>query len=55
MPLVRQWHREVVDTPSLETFQVRLDGGLSTDGVVGTPICCRGLDQMAFKGPVQLR
>jgi len=52
MPLVRQWHREVVDTPSLETFQVRLDGALST---VGTPICCRGLDQMAFKGPVQLR
>ncbi|KFM03005.1 hypothetical protein AS27_15505, partial [Aptenodytes forsteri] len=30
--VVKQWHRlprEVVDAPSLETFQVRLDGALS--------------------------
>ena len=30
---VRHWHRlpgEMVDTPSLETLQVRLDGALST-------------------------
>ncbi|KFQ80867.1 hypothetical protein N335_00784, partial [Phaethon lepturus] len=32
MRVVRPWHRlprEVVDAPSLETFQVRLDGALS--------------------------
>jgi len=33
MKVVRHWHRlpkEVVDAPSLETLQVRLDGALST-------------------------
>jgi len=32
MSVVRHWHKlskEVVEAPSLETFQVRLDGGLS--------------------------
>jgi len=32
MRVVRHWHRlprEVVDTPSLETFRARLDGALS--------------------------
>jgi len=32
MRVVRPWHRlprEVVDAPSLETFQARLDGALS--------------------------
>ncbi|KFQ77368.1 hypothetical protein N335_01481, partial [Phaethon lepturus] len=32
MRVVKPWHRlprEVVDAPSLETFQVRLDGALS--------------------------
>ncbi|KFQ76359.1 hypothetical protein N335_11258, partial [Phaethon lepturus] len=32
MRVVKHWHRfpkEVVDAPSLETFQVRLDGALS--------------------------
>ncbi|KFW61814.1 hypothetical protein AS28_03283, partial [Pygoscelis adeliae] len=31
--VVKHWHRlprEVVDAPSLETFQVRLDGALSS-------------------------
>lgn len=27
--LVKHWHREVVNAPSLETFEVRLDGALS--------------------------
>ncbi|KFZ51715.1 hypothetical protein N321_14088, partial [Antrostomus carolinensis] len=30
--VVKHWHmlpREVVDAPSLETFKIRLDGGLS--------------------------
>ena len=39
--------------PSLQTPKVRLDGALSTDGAVGVPV--QGLDQMAFKGPFQLK
>ena len=45
--VVRHWHRlsrEVVDAPSLQTLQVRLDGALSTDGAVGVPAHCRELD-----------
>ena len=35
--------RGVVNAPSLETFQVRLDEALSTDGAVGVPVHCRGV------------
>lgn len=28
---------------------------MSPDGAVGLPVCCRGLDQMTFKGPLQLK
>jgi len=39
-----------VNVPSLETFKVRLDGALST-----SPFTAGELDQMAFKGPFQLK
>ena len=49
--VVRHWNRlirDVVDAPSLETFQVRLDQALS----------CRSLCSLQgswnFKGPLQL-
>jgi len=29
--------------PSLETPKVRLDGLWAPDGVVGVPLCCRGV------------
>ncbi|KAK4829078.1 hypothetical protein QYF61_002022 [Mycteria americana] len=29
MRVVKHWHRNVVDAPSLETFKIRLDGALS--------------------------
>ena len=41
--------------PSLQTAKVRLDGALSTDGAVGVPVQYRQWDQMAFKGPFQLK
>ena len=47
--------REVGDAPPLHTPKVRLDGAVSTDGAVGIPVHCRGLDQMAFKGPFHLK
>jgi len=31
------------------------NGALSADGAVGVPVQCRELDQMAFKGPFQLK
>ena len=56
--VVRHWHRlsrEVVDAPSLQTLQVRLDGALSTDGAVGVSAHCRELDLMICKGLFQLK
>jgi len=47
--------REVVDAQSLQTAKVGLDGALSTDGAVGVPAQCREWDQMALKGPFQLK
>ena len=55
---VRRWHRlpsDGVGAPSLQTAKVRLDGAVSTDGAVGVPVQCRELDQVAFKGPFQLK
>jgi len=37
-----------------QTAKVRLEGALSTDGAMGIPVQCRGLDRTAFKGPFQL-
>ena len=54
----RQWHRlprEVVGAPSLQAPKVRQDGALSTDGAVGVPVQRREWDQMAYKGPFQLK
>jgi len=39
----------------VETPKVRLDGALSTWASVGVPVRCRGLGQMAFKDPFQLK
>ena len=53
-----QWNRlprEVVGAPSLETFQLRQDGALSTDGAVGVSVQCRELNWMAFKGLFQFK
>ena len=48
--------REVVDAPSLETPEVRLDGALSNLIYLWVSLfTARGLDQMAFKGPFQLK
>jgi len=50
---VRHWHRsprEVVDAPSLETFQARLDGALSNLTQVKMALL---FAWMAFKGPFQ--
>ena len=41
--------------PSLQTAKVRLDGTVSTDGAVGVPMHCRGLEWMAFRGHFQLK
>ena len=35
--------------------QGQAGGALSTDGAVGVPVHCREWDQMAFKGPFQLK
>ena len=40
---------------TMETAKVRLDGAVSTDGAVGIPVQCRGVGQMAFQGPFQLK
>ena len=52
---VAQVARRGGGAPSLQTAKVRLDGAVSTDGAVGIPVHCRGLDWMAFKDPFQLR
>ena len=48
--VVRQRHRDEVGAPSLQALRSGW-GALSTDGAVGVPAHCRGLGQMAFKGP----
>ena len=57
MRVVKHWHRlprEVVDAPSLETFQVRLDGALSNlISLKMSLLIAGGLDEMTFKGPFQ--
>ena len=45
----------MVGALSLGTPKVRLDGLWAPDGAVGVPVHCRGADQMAFKGPFQLK
>ena len=48
--------REVVDALSLETLKVRLDRALSNLIYLWVSLfTAGGLDQMAFKGPFQLR
>jgi len=53
--VVKPWHRlprEVVDAPSLGTFQARLDGALSSLIQLKMPLLmAEGLGWMAFKGP----
>jgi len=55
--VVTHWHRlprEVVDTPPLETFKIRLDGALSNLIQLKMSLLTEGgLDYMAFKGPFQ--
>ena len=55
MRVVKPWHRllrEVGDAPSLETFQVRLDGALSTlSQLKMSLLTAGGLGWMASKGP----
>lgn len=49
--VVKHWHRfprEVVGALSLETFKSE-----SPDLDEGVPAYCKGLDQVAFKGPFQ--
>jgi len=46
MRVLKHWHqlpREVVEAPSLATFQARLDGALEHPGLVeDVPAHCRG-------------
>jgi len=55
--VVRHWNRlfrEVVGAPSLETFKVRLDGGLSNLIELKMSLfTAGGLVWMTFKGPFQ--
>jgi len=54
---VRHWHRlhrGVVDVPSFRHPKAE-NGAVSTDGAVGVPAQCREWDQMAFRGPFQLK
>jgi len=45
--VVKHWNRlptEVLDSPSLETFMIRLDGAPEQrDLAVGVPVHCRGV------------
>jgi len=54
--VVKPWHRlprEVVDTPSLETFKVRWDGALSNLIQLMSLLTAQELDWVAFKRPFQ--
>ena len=51
---MKQWPRDEVGAPSLQALRSGW-GAVSTDGAVGVPAQCRGLGQMAFKGPFQLK
>ena len=57
--VVRHWNRVssgVVDVPSLETFQVRLDRALSNLVELEVSLFVAAeLDQMTLKGPFQLK
>jgi len=52
--VVKPWHREVGDAPSLEMFQARLDGALSTlVWLKMSLLTAGGLDWMASEGTFQ--
>jgi len=57
MGVVKHWHRlprEVVDSPSLETFKARLDGALSNlVQLKMSLLTAGGLGWMTSKGPFQ--
>jgi len=59
MRVVKHWNRfpgEVEDAPSLETLKVRLDRALISLVQLKMSLLIAGwLDQMAFKGPFQLK
>ena len=57
--MVKHWHslpREVVDAPFTQTFKIKLDGVLRTLTELWMSLfIAGGLDQMAFRGPFQLK
>lgn len=59
MRVLKHWHRlhrEVLDAPSLETFQVSLDRALSNPICLWISLFIAGvLDYIAFKCPFQLK
>lgn len=59
MRVLKHWHRlhrEVLDAPSLETFQVSLDRALSNPICLWISLFIAGvLDYIAFNCPFQLK